>query len=204
MQMSASALADEEGRKVFLGGLSFDVRDDDLRNDFGKFGELEHVDLPMGDAGRHKGFGFITYVNAADAQEAAKEYHQQSYMNREISAKIVVPRDSGGGGGRGGDSNLSPEMADLLEQWVTAKRSRDFETSDRIRAQMKEAGVNPENLRPAPGNGGGGRYGGGGGGGRYGDDQNDLLDQWVNAKRGRDFETADKIRGQLEAMGVNP
>ena len=32
--------------------------------------ELEHVDLPMGDAGRHKGFGFITFVNAADAQAA--------------------------------------------------------------------------------------------------------------------------------------
>ena len=62
--MSASALADEEGRKVFIGGLSFDAREDDLRNDFGKFGDLEDVQLPMGDMGKHKGFAFITYFKA--------------------------------------------------------------------------------------------------------------------------------------------
>ena len=57
---------------------------------------------------------------------------------------------------------LSKEMEDKLEQWVAAKRQRDFETSDRIRAEMKDAGVNPEEYRPPPGKGGGG-YGGGAG-----------------------------------------
>ena len=31
-QMSASKIADEEGRKVFLGGLAYECREDDLRN----------------------------------------------------------------------------------------------------------------------------------------------------------------------------
>ena len=52
--MSASALADEQGRKIFLGGLSFDAREEDLRTDFSKYGELEDVQLPMGDGGKHK------------------------------------------------------------------------------------------------------------------------------------------------------
>eukprot|EP00312_Isochrysidales_sp_CCMP1244_P037026 CAMPEP_0202754120 /NCGR_PEP_ID=MMETSP1388-20130828/14081_1 /ASSEMBLY_ACC=CAM_ASM_000864 /TAXON_ID=37098 /ORGANISM="Isochrysis sp, Strain CCMP1244" /LENGTH=100 /DNA_ID=CAMNT_0049421893 /DNA_START=40 /DNA_END=339 /DNA_ORIENTATION=- len=63
---------------------------------------------------------------------------------------------------------LSKEMEDKLEQWVAAKRQRDFETSDRIRAEMKDAGVNPEEYRPPPGKGGGGYGGGGYGGGGYG------------------------------------
>ena len=176
--MSASALADEEGRKVFLGGLSFDAREEDLRNDFGKYGDLEDVQLPMGDMGKHKGFAFITYFKAEDAQEACKEHHQKEYLNREITAKVVVPRGERGGGGGGGGGfrglpPLSQEMSEKLDDWVAAKRKRDFETSDRLRAEMKDAGFNPEEYRPKPGayGGGGGGYGGGGyggGGGGYG------------------------------------
>jgi len=99
---SASAVADEEGRKVFLGGVTYDCREDDLRQDFGKYGELEDVQLPMGDQGRHKGFAFLTYRKAEDAEYAVKKHHQLEYQGREISAKIVVPRDRGGGGGGGG------------------------------------------------------------------------------------------------------
>jgi RNA recognition motif-containing protein len=76
--MSASALADEQGRKIFLGGLSFDAREGDLRSDFSKYGELEDVQLPMGDGGKHKGFAFLTYVKAEDAQEACKVHHSSS------------------------------------------------------------------------------------------------------------------------------
>eukprot|EP00325_Prymnesiales_sp_UTEX-LB-985_P025687 CAMPEP_0174715988 /NCGR_PEP_ID=MMETSP1094-20130205/22722_1 /TAXON_ID=156173 /ORGANISM="Chrysochromulina brevifilum, Strain UTEX LB 985" /LENGTH=296 /DNA_ID=CAMNT_0015915657 /DNA_START=40 /DNA_END=932 /DNA_ORIENTATION=- len=168
---SASALADDEGRKVFLGGLSFDAREDDLRSDFGKYGELEHVQLPMGEGGKHKGFAFITYCKADDAREACKENHQKSYFGREISARVVAPRE-GRGGDRGGDRDgggrdlpqLPQEMKDKLDEWVAAKRQRDFETSDRLRAEMKEAGFNPETYRPPPPKPGGG-YGGGGYGG---------------------------------------
>jgi RNA recognition motif-containing protein len=136
--MSASALADEQGRKIFLGGLSFDAREGDLRSDFSKYGELEDVQLPMGDGGKHKGFAFLTYVKAEDAQEACKVHHQQQYLGREISAKIVVPRsdrggDRGGGGGRGNLPALTREQEDKLEDWVQAKRRRDFEAADRLR-----------------------------------------------------------------------
>ncbi|EOD25358.1 hypothetical protein EMIHUDRAFT_235206 [Emiliania huxleyi CCMP1516] len=69
---------------------------------------------------------------------------------------------------------LSKEMEDKLEQWVAAKRQRDFETSDRIRAEMKDAGME------------------------------DKLEQWVAAKRQRDFETSDRIRAEMKDAGVNP
>jgi len=97
--MNASARADDEGRKIFIGGLSFDCREDDLRADFGKFGELEDVQLPMGGDKPHKGFAFLTYCKAESATDATKEHHQRNYMGREITCKIVEPRRGGGGGG---------------------------------------------------------------------------------------------------------
>ena len=91
--MSASKVADEEGRKLFLGGLAFDATEQDLKNDFGKYGDLEDVQLPFDDrSGKHKGFAFLTYRNKDDCAYAAKQHHQVAYMGREISAKIVVPR----------------------------------------------------------------------------------------------------------------
>ena len=101
--MSASAKADEEGRKLFIGGLAFDATTEDLQKDFGKYGEIEDIQLPMGNEGKHKGFAFLTYRSPEDCQYASKQHNQSQYMGREISAKVVVPRsermNSGGGGG---------------------------------------------------------------------------------------------------------
>ena len=79
---------------------------------------------------------------------------------------------------------------DQLDQWVNAKRIKDFATADRIRDELRAEGIEPDKARPAPlpahmataqshgGNhggggggygGGGGGYGGGGGGDRGGD-----------------------------------
>ena len=44
MSMSnASKIADSEGRKIFLGGLSYECQESDLKSDFGKYGELEDM-----------------------------------------------------------------------------------------------------------------------------------------------------------------
>jgi hypothetical protein len=114
---------------------------------------------------------------------------------------------------------LSKEMEDKVEEWVAAKRQRDFETSDRIRDELKDQGVNPEDYRPPPGRGGGGGgYGGGGyggGGGGYGGggggglpplskEMEDKVEEWVAAKRQRDFETSDRIRDELRQQGISP
>ena len=101
--MNASKAADEEGRKLFLGGLPFDATENDLRKDFGEYGELEDVQLPMGDSGtKHKGFAFITYRSKDDCRYASEKHHQKNYMGREISAKVVVPRADRTGGDREG------------------------------------------------------------------------------------------------------
>ena len=90
--------ADSDGRKLFLGGLPHGARRDDIRDTFEKFGEIEDVNLPLDHDGRHKGFCFVTYHEAADCADAAKKHHQNDFMGREISAKVVVPRSERMGG----------------------------------------------------------------------------------------------------------
>ena len=46
-QMQRSRDADSDGRKVFLGGLLFEANEQEIRVDFGKFGELEDIQFPM-------------------------------------------------------------------------------------------------------------------------------------------------------------
>jgi hypothetical protein len=73
---------------------------------------------------------------------------------------------------------------DQLDQWVNAKRIKDFATADRIRDELRAEGIEPDKARPAPlpahlataqshgpNHGGGGGYGGGGGSGYGGGDR---------------------------------
>ena len=110
---TASAEADRSGRKLFVGGLAFEADERDLRSDFGVFGDLEDVQLPVdASSGRHKGFAFITYTDAADAKAAANEYHGKDYKGREISARIVVPREERGAQGGGQDDKHGTRPGD--------------------------------------------------------------------------------------------
>eukprot|EP00964_Phaeocystis_antarctica_P130571 scaffold94445_cov63-Phaeocystis_antarctica.AAC.2 len=65
---------DADGRKIFVGGLPFSADEHAIREDFGKFGEIEDVYLPRDkELDRPRGFGFVTYKDARDAEDAAKD-----------------------------------------------------------------------------------------------------------------------------------
>ena len=67
---------DGEGRKVFVGGIPFGVEKRDIEEDFSKFGPIEDVYLPMDRETRKlRGFGFVTFVDARDANEAVSAMH---------------------------------------------------------------------------------------------------------------------------------
>ena len=86
---------EREAAKVFIGNLSFDTRENDLRDDFEKFGEIKDVYLPSDRVslmtkifcglvllkqtlvfqmtGRPRGFGFVTFTDARDADDAVRD-----------------------------------------------------------------------------------------------------------------------------------
>jgi len=67
---------DSEGRKVFVGGIPFGVDMHNIREDFGRFGEIEDVYLPTDKmTGKLRGFGFVTFKDPRDAEQASSEMH---------------------------------------------------------------------------------------------------------------------------------
>lgn len=67
---------DADGRKVFVGGIPFGVDQTNIREDFGRYGEIEDVYLPTDrETGKLRGFGFVTFKDGRDAQEASAGLH---------------------------------------------------------------------------------------------------------------------------------
>jgi len=58
-------------KKLFIGGLSWDTSDQGLRTAFEKFGAISEAKVITDrDTGRSRGFAFITYDDAANADAA--------------------------------------------------------------------------------------------------------------------------------------
>jgi RNA-binding protein 39 len=48
--------------RLYVGNIHFSVTEEDLRDVFSPFGELEFVQLQKEENGRSKGYGFVQYV----------------------------------------------------------------------------------------------------------------------------------------------
>lgn len=79
--------------KLFVGNLSWGVREDALRSAFEVFGELEDVFVMVDRAtGRSKGFGFVTFKNEADAAKAKEALNGKDLDGREINVDFARPK----------------------------------------------------------------------------------------------------------------
>jgi RNA recognition motif-containing protein len=89
-------------KKLFVGGLSWSTRDDDLAGAFEKFGELVEVKIITDrESGRSRGFGFVTFADADAAQKAMEEMDGVDLDGRAIRVNEAHERERGGGGGGG-------------------------------------------------------------------------------------------------------
>ena len=95
------------GKKLFVGGLSWDTTDDGLRQAFEQFGEMTEAKVITDrESGRSRGFGFISYATDESAASAISAMNGAQLDGRAIKvneAEDKGPRGGGGGGGgRGG------------------------------------------------------------------------------------------------------
>jgi RNA recognition motif-containing protein len=92
-------------KKMFVGNLSFQTTESDIRAAFEQFGAVESVAIITDrDTGRSKGFGFVE-MSEEDANKAIAALSGSELGGRALTvneAKPMVKRDFGGGGGRGG------------------------------------------------------------------------------------------------------
>lgn len=91
--------------KIYVGNLSYRTGEDQLSQQFAKFGQISSVVIVMDRAtNRSKGFGFITFENQNAAQQAVQEMNGKEVDGRTIKVSIAKPpkEREGGGGGSGG------------------------------------------------------------------------------------------------------
>ena len=94
--------------KIYVGNMSYDVKEDDLRQAFNEFGEVVSVSIIMDKmTGRSKGFGFVEMSTKEAGEAAIAGFNGKDFKGRVVTvneAKPQVKRDSrgGAGGGRGG------------------------------------------------------------------------------------------------------
>ena len=90
---------------IYVGNLSFDVTESDLREAFEPFGGITEVRLIMDKfSGESKGFGFVEMPSKEEAEKAIEEMNGKDMKGRALNVNEARPKtDRGGGrGGRGG------------------------------------------------------------------------------------------------------
>jgi RNA recognition motif-containing protein len=88
------------GRKLYVGNLSFNVGDSELRNLFSQAGECESSTVIIDrETGRSRGFGFVEMATNDDARKAIAQFDGQEFEGRTLKVNEAREREGGGGGG---------------------------------------------------------------------------------------------------------
>ena len=88
-------------KKLFIGGLSFDSREDSLRDAFSKAGAVDSAIIIIDKmTGRSKGFGFVEMANDDEAQKAIEMWNGKELDGRTVTVNEARPKTEGGSGRR--------------------------------------------------------------------------------------------------------
>jgi RNA recognition motif-containing protein len=95
-------------KKIYVGNLSYEATDDDLRTAFEAYGQVSDVAIIKDrETGRSRGFAFVEMPNDAEASEAIEKLNLAKIAGRSVTVNEARPKEDRGGGvggrGRGGD-----------------------------------------------------------------------------------------------------
>ncbi|MCL2110056.1 RNA-binding protein [Microgenomates group bacterium] len=90
--------------KLFVGNLSWKVRDNDLIELFGQYGNIVKAEVVMDKFNRNhsRGIAFVEFDDPEAAQAAIKALHETEFFERKLLVNVSEPpkkRDFGGGRG---------------------------------------------------------------------------------------------------------
>jgi RNA recognition motif-containing protein len=100
---------------IYVGNLSYDVTEDDLKGVFKEYGEVKQVQLPVDrETGRVRGFAFVEMITEAEETSAIEKLDGAEWMDRTLKVNKAKPREDrrssnsgGAGGGWGNNRNSS-------------------------------------------------------------------------------------------------
>lgn len=88
---------------IYVGNLSFEVTEEDLRSAFEAFGQIVSANVIKDKySGQSKGFGFVEMNNKSEAQAAIDGLNGKELKGRTLNVNEARPRPEGRAGGRGG------------------------------------------------------------------------------------------------------
>ena len=79
---------------IYVGNLSYETSENDLRNMFEAHGKVERASLVMDRmSGRSKGFGFVEMPNDAEARAAIAALNEMETQGRKIMVNVAKPKE---------------------------------------------------------------------------------------------------------------
>ena len=91
---------------IYVGNLSYDATEDDIRQAFSTHGEVSAVNVITDrETGRPRGFAFVEMPNGEEAKTAIQNVNETEIAGRSVKVNEARPkgdRPRGGGGGGGG------------------------------------------------------------------------------------------------------
>ena len=90
--------------KIYVGNLSSEVTEGELRQEFEAFGEVTSVNIITDKySGQSRGFGFVEMASVSEAQAAITGLNGKALKDRTLNVNVARPRSESRGGGSYGD-----------------------------------------------------------------------------------------------------
>jgi len=84
--------------KIYVGNLSFDVTEEELRTEFAAFGKVDSVSIIKDKySGRAKGFAFVEMPSVSEGQAAITGLNGKMLKDRTLTVNAARPREDRGG-----------------------------------------------------------------------------------------------------------
>jgi RNA recognition motif-containing protein len=103
---------------IYVGNLSYDTTEDDLRDAFAVYGEVTSAAVITDKfSGKSRGFGFVEMANNAEANAAIEALNGKELDGRALNVNEARPRTENGGGNRGGGNRYNRGGNDRRRDW---------------------------------------------------------------------------------------
>jgi RNA recognition motif-containing protein len=81
---------------IYVGNLSFQVTEQDLRAEFEQFGKVDKAHVATDKlTGKSRGFGFVEMPNSSEAETAIKKLDGVDVKGRNLKVNEARPKDDG-------------------------------------------------------------------------------------------------------------
>jgi len=95
--------------RLFVGNLPYDATEEEIRGHFSSVGNLSYVSIPLDrETGKKRGFAFIEFADAQQAQEAIRQLNNQPFKGRSLAVNEARARDASSPRPAGGGFRPAP------------------------------------------------------------------------------------------------